>query len=172
MTEQEFGQVYSRSFDSTVRFLVSRGVHYDAAVDAAQDGWLRGWQRRDQLRDPDALPTWINSIALNIYRTFLRDKESSSVQFHGLHRDQLERRDPKLDTFTWLAAPPVDSAPIDARRTMRLIPPRAQSLLRDFYVEGKSIAELAASYGCSPLAVRIRLLRARQLAKSRVQKKL
>ena len=170
MTEQEFGQIYSRSFDLTVQFLLHRGVPYDAALDAAQDGWLRGWQYRDQLRDVDSMPTWVNSIALNIYRAFLRCKESSTVQFYNLHPDQLRRRDPKLDTFSWLAAPAVDSAPIDARRMMRLIPPQAQILLWNFYVEGKSLRELAASYGCSPDAVRIRLLRAKQLARSRVRR--
>ena len=155
MTEQEFGQVYSRSFGSTVQFLVSRGVYYDAAVDAAQDGWVRGWQFRDQLRDVDSLPIWVNSIALNLHRTFLRDrsKDAGSLQLSPV-----------------LVGPSLDTAPIDARRIMRLIPPHTQSLLRDFYIEGKSIAELADSYGCSPLAVRIRLLRAKQLARSRVRR--
>ena len=154
MTEQEFGQIYSRSFRSTVQFLVHRGLRYDAAIDAAQDGWVRGWQYRDQLRDVDSLPIWVNSIALNLHRTFLRDrsKDADSAALPPV-----------------LVGPSLDTAAIDARCIMRLIPPRAQCLLRDFYILGKSIAELADSYGCSPLAVRIRLLRARQLAKSRVR---
>ena len=154
MTEQEFGQIYSRSFDSTVQFLVSRGVYYDAAVDAAQDGWVRGWQYRDQLRDVDSLPVWVNSIALNLHRTFLRDrsKDAGSSELPPV-----------------LVGPSLDTAAIDARRVMRLIPPRVQHLLHGFYIEGRSIAELADSYGCSPLAVRIRLLRAKQLARSRVR---
>jgi DNA-directed RNA polymerase specialized sigma24 family protein len=153
MTDEEFAAAYSRAFRVTVKFLCHRGVSYDAAVDAAQDGWTRGWERREQLHDPDLLLPWVNSIALNIHRTYLRSKAATTVEL------------PR-----WLPGSRLDTAPIDADSIMRMIPAPARRTLRQFYLEGNSVAELAAAWGCTITAARIRLCRARQLARSKTGK--
>jgi len=154
MTEQEFGQIYSRSFDLTVRFLVSRGVYYDAAIDAAQDGWARGWERREQLRDPAVLATWVNSIALRRYRTFVRDYSKD------VNCTELPASLPSTSSNT--------EAAIDARRMMSLIRAGDRQLLCDFYLQGHSIRELAKMHGCSPTAMRIKLWRAKLIAQKKL----
>ena len=68
MTNEHYGKAYQKGFDRTVRFLVSRGLSYDAALDTAQAAWAKGWERREQLRDPNLVLTWTNSIALNLHR--------------------------------------------------------------------------------------------------------
>ena len=57
MTKEEYGKAYQRGFNLTVRFLVSRGLSYDAALDTAQAAWAKGWERREQLRDPNLKAT-------------------------------------------------------------------------------------------------------------------
>ena len=88
-------------FNSTVRFLVSRGFPQDAALDtSAQAAWTKGWERREQLRQPSLVVTWTNSIALNIYRTRLR-------------------REPQSQPLPELVAPPsLNAVAIDVERSL------------------------------------------------------
>jgi DNA-directed RNA polymerase specialized sigma24 family protein len=72
MTREQYGQAYQKGFNLTVRFLVSRGLAYDSAQETAQAAWVKGWERLAQLRDPSMVLTWMNSIALNIHRSYIR----------------------------------------------------------------------------------------------------
>src|SRR6202051_5291969 len=72
MTCEEYGSAYKRGYNLTVRFLVSRGLTYDAAQETAQAAWVKGWERLSQLRDSNMVLTWMNSIALNIHRSCMR----------------------------------------------------------------------------------------------------
>ena len=51
MTREEYGKAYQKGYNLTVRFLVSRGLAYDAAQETAQAAWVKGWERIGQLRD-------------------------------------------------------------------------------------------------------------------------
>ncbi len=68
MTREGYGQAYQKGFSLTVRFLLSRGVQRDAADEAAQAAWVKGWERLEQLRNESSVTTWVNTIALNVYR--------------------------------------------------------------------------------------------------------
>jgi len=72
ISNEEFGLAYQQSFAITVRFLVSKGLSRDTATETSQDAWVRGWERRSQIRDASCLLSWINTIALNIFRCNLR----------------------------------------------------------------------------------------------------
>ncbi len=146
MTTEEYGSAYQRGFNATVRFLVSRGLAYDAALDTAQSAWTKGWERREQLRDPNLILTWTNSIALNIHRTFLR-------------------REPTMQTLPEMTIPPrITSAVIDAKRILNSCRPNDRVVLEGYYIEGYKVQEIAERHGWTETAVRIRLLRARRSA--------
>src|SRR2546421_11281336 len=72
MTRELYGKAYEEGRYRTVRFLLSRGVERDRAADISQAAWLRGWERLGQLRDERMIITWVNTIALNLYRRALR----------------------------------------------------------------------------------------------------
>ena len=72
MTTEEYGTAYEHGFALTVRFLISRGLLTDAAEETAQAAWAKGWERLTQLRNEHMLLTWVNSIALNLYRSVRR----------------------------------------------------------------------------------------------------
>jgi len=152
MTNEEYGKAYQRGFNLTVRFLVSRGLSYDAALDTAQAAWAKGWERREQLRDPNLVLTWTNSIALNIHRTFLR-------------------REPQTQTLPELAAPPrLNVAAIDAKRILNSCKPNDRIVLHSHYIEGYKVQEIAEQHGWTETAVRIRLLRARRSVEKKLAK--
>jgi RNA polymerase sigma-70 factor (ECF subfamily) len=152
MTTEEYGNAYQRGFNLTVRFLVSRGLSYDAALDTAQAAWAKGWERRAQLRDPNLVLTWTNSIALNIHRTYLR-------------------REPQTQTLPELAAPPrLNVAAIDAKRILNGCKPNDRIVLHSHYIEGYKVQEIAEQHGWTETAVRIRLLRARRSVEKKLSK--
>ncbi len=140
MTTEEYGKAYQKGFNLTVRFLVSRGLSYDAALDTAQAAWAKGWERREQLRDPNLVLTWTNSIALNIHRTYLR-------------------REPQTLTLPELQAPPrMNVAAIDVKRILSDCKPNDRVVLEGHYIEGYKVQEIARQHGWSETAVRIRLV--------------
>lgn len=144
MTREEYGQAYQRGFNLTVRFLVSRGLSYDTAQETAQAAWAKGWERLGQLRDSNMVLTWMNSIALNIHRSYIR-------------REPLVQALPELPT-----SPKVNLAAIDVRRVLKTCKHNDRMVLQRHYLEGYKVQEIAQQQGWSETAVRIRLLRARR----------
>ena len=144
MTREEYGAAYQKGYGLTVRFLVSRGLGYDTAQETAQAAWTRGWERLGQLRDPKMVLTWMNSIALNIHRSFLR-------------------REPLVHALPEVPTPPkINLAAIDAKRILECCKKNDRIVLERHYIEGFKVQEIASEHGWTETAVRIRLLRARR----------
>jgi DNA-directed RNA polymerase specialized sigma24 family protein len=153
MSRERFAQAYQRGFDLTVRFLLSRGVQRDDAKEVAQAAWVRGWERLDQLRNESLVTTWVNTIALNVYRSLIRREPMNEalLEQHG-------------------RSVGIDLAAIDIARVLTLCRPCDRSLLEQC-INGFTTAEIAREQGVSETAIRIRLLRARRDARSRAEKK-
>ena len=149
MTVEEYGRAFQRGFDVTVRLLVSRGVQGDWAREVAQTAWVRGFERLGQLRSDNLVVTWVNAIALNVYRRFVR-KETA---YQTLPELTSEDR--------------VNLAAIDVSRILRSCCPRDRKLLRQ-QMSGFTAKELANQGGVTETAVRLRLLRARRAARARL----
>ena len=144
MTSEEFGQAYSRGYNLTVRFLISRGLSCDSAQETAQAAWAKGWERLAQLRDKNMILTWMNSIALNLHRSRVR-------------------KEPLLQALPELTAPAkINVAAIDLRRVLKVCRRNERLVLERHYLEGYKVQEIAEQHGWTETAVRIRLLRARR----------
>jgi DNA-directed RNA polymerase specialized sigma24 family protein len=144
MTREEYGREYKDGYPRTVNLLLSRGVSEDSAREAAQAAWARGWERRDQLRDQEKALVWVNSIAMNYFRSRLRQETSS-------------QKLPELSTL-----PQITPVAIDIHRMLKRCKIGEQQLLTMRYLLGWEICEIAKQHGWSETAVRIRLMRARR----------
>ncbi len=152
MNRESYGQAYQRGFDLTVRFLLSRGVQRDSAQEVAQTAWVRGWERLNQLRNEALVVTWVNTIALNVYRSLIRREPRKEVL-------------PKLSDKTTA----INIAAIDVARVLKFCRPCDRKLLvQSMY--GVTTEEIARTQGVTETAIRIRLLRARREARSRVER--
>jgi DNA-directed RNA polymerase specialized sigma24 family protein len=149
MTSEQYGNAFQRGYDVTVRLLVSRGVPGDWAREVAQTAWVRGLERLNQLRCDNLVVTWVNAIALNVYRRFVR-KETAYQSLPELCSE---------DT--------VNLAAIDVSRILHNCCPRDRTLLRQ-QMSGFTAKELAHRDGVTETAVRLRLLRARRAALARL----
>jgi RNA polymerase sigma factor (sigma-70 family) len=150
MTHEYFAKAYQKGFHLTVRFLLSRGLAYELALDTAQAAWTKGWEKRAQLRQPNLLLTWTNSIALNIYRSFLRREPPG---------DLLPQEEASIS---------LNLAAIDVEQILNQCKPNDRRMIEDHYIDGYKAREIAQLQGCSETAVRIRLLRARRKIQSYV----
>jgi RNA polymerase sigma-70 factor (ECF subfamily) len=153
MTREEYGHAYERGFEQTTRLLCSKGVPFDSAHDAAQAAWAKGWEYIEQLRDPGLVTTWVNSIALNVYRSSLRRK----TQF--------------LTIWDIPVTPQVNLAAIDLARLIEICRPKDRGLLTQYFVYGLDSTEIAQRIGCTATAVRLRLMRARRAVLDRMSKR-
>jgi DNA-directed RNA polymerase specialized sigma24 family protein len=151
VTRDGFGKAYQKGYDLTVRFLLSRGVPRDSAGEAAQAAWVRGWERLAQLRNDRLVVTWINTIALNVYRSSIRREPANC-----------ELLDPPDKTVS------INLAAIDVARLLTLCRPSNRRLLEQC-MTGTTTAEIASEQGVSETAIRIRVLRARRDARSSLE---
>jgi RNA polymerase sigma-70 factor (ECF subfamily) len=144
MTREQFSLAYDNGYRLTVRFLVSRGLSGESAEEAAQAAWAKGWEHRNNLRNPKRVVSWVNTIALNLFRNWFRKRESPEDL-------------PEIPT-----PPRIDPRAIDLHRTLERCAARDRQLLEKHYLEGYSSEELAEKTGCTAVAVRVRLLRVRR----------
>ena len=144
MTREQYSLAFDNGYKLTVRFLVSRGLSGDSAEEAAQAAWAKGWEHRKHLRNPKRVVSWVNTIALNLFRNWFRKRESP---------EEL----PEIAT-----APKMDVRAIDLHRSLEHCAPRDRQLLEGQYLEGYTSEELARRTGSTPVAVRVRLMRVRR----------
>ena len=150
MTVEAYGQAYQRGFERTIRLLLSRGARSECAREAAQAAWAKGWERIHQLRDDNVVITWVNTIALNCYRSVLKSEN------HQL---------PLTEVPT---ASSVNLGSLDLERFLSWCRPSDRQLLED-YLQGYPIEEIARKEGITYTAIRIRMLRARRSVQSRIR---
>ena len=149
ITCEEFGIAYKIGWSQTENFLISRGLQVDEAKEKAQAAWVKGWERRFQIKDKRKTLAWINTIALNLYRSSYR-KDS--------------RHDPLFE----LPVPHgIDFSAIDLHTNLNQCRSGEQRLLRLRYFVGVDIKDLADQYQCTETAMRVKLLRARRSLKAR-----
>lgn len=142
LNAEQYGKAYTRGLSSTTRFLVSRGCPFDLAQELGQAAWVRGWEHRSQLHEPSKLVTWVNTIALNLYRTSCR-RECRDVL---IELSEMPRLDGYLDAQTILEG--------------LKIPERRQ--LEELYLEGRAFKEVAEREKVTEVALRVRVCRIKQ----------
>jgi DNA-directed RNA polymerase specialized sigma24 family protein len=153
MTREKYGEAYQRGYDFTVKFLISRGVRPQSAVETAQAAWVKGWIHLGQLRHEAMLMTWVNKIALNVYRGGMREQPLQSLS--------------RPEMFPGKG---VNLAAIELGQVLAACPPRTRALL-EMRKQGMTAKEIALRLGITELAAKLRLFRAQQVAAGRCDPK-
>jgi RNA polymerase sigma-70 factor, ECF subfamily len=144
ITRDQYASAYDDGFAMTTKFLVSRGINVETAEEAAQAAWVRGWEQRGKLRDPERVLHWVNTIALNVFRNWFRRRETVELPVE-------------------IPVPPHSSPQlIDVARALEKCAPADREMIEKHYLAGYTSAELGQQRGCTAVAVRVRLLRARR----------
>jgi RNA polymerase sigma-70 factor, ECF subfamily len=148
---------YNETFDDLYRYVRWRcGGRKDWADEIVQDTWLTAVRRMRRF-DPQkgSFLAWLRGIAANLLRNELR-KRRRSPKFQ--HSSAAEIGETGKDSSHWE----------DRRReeevaaALDTLSEREEAVLRAKYLEGMSVAEIAAAGGETPKAVESLLTRARQ----------
>lgn len=144
MNHEEFETAYTDHFSLTRRFLLSRGMGAIRADELAQAAWSKAWERRGQLRELGSVAPWVNTIALNLLRGEARK---------AVPQAELDDRDEPVRSA-------VDKR-IDAEKVLAALSGEDRRLMLQHVVAGLTSKEIAAQSKLSPVAVRVRLHRAK-----------
>jgi len=140
------------------------------AEDAVQESFIRAYRLLGWLRHPERFAGWITRIARAV-----------SINLGLRNRRELRRRerwalDPALHlsthTETTETHAPLGLPPDALRAAMAELPHRHRECLVLFYLEGRTVAEVAQALGIEEGALKVRLHRARHALRGRLEEQL
>lgn len=136
----------------------------DAAEDLAQETLAIGWRRRDTLRDPERRADWLDGIARNVCRRWLRRRlGEAAVGRLGGEPDGGSAAPEPLDDFdVEVELERADLARL-LDRAMALLPAATRTVLVDRFVHELPQAEIARRLGTTEGAVEARVQRGKLL---------
>jgi RNA polymerase sigma-70 factor (ECF subfamily) len=147
MTRREYGNAYASGLKGTRHLLLRHGANRDLACDLAQAAWEKGWERLGDLRNSEMVVSWVNSIAINLLRTLWR-REVNNVPLEAEHDVMI--------------VPGVNNAALEVHYLLRSCRPSHQIVLKEYYLQGLGVAEIARSHGRDVGAIHSALSRARR----------
>ncbi len=151
---------YDETFDTLYAFILWRcGRRHDQADEIAQETWLTAVKsvRRFDPRQ-GTFSVWLRGIAANVLRHHLR------------RNGRLRKRERAAGIGGNQAACPERQADDRVALTLDALPQRQEAVLRAKYLDGLSVAEIAAKWNETPKAVESLLSRARQAFRELFQK--
>ena len=155
--ENAWRTCYDETFDDLYRYLVWRcGGRKDWADEIVQDTWLTA-VRRIRRFDPrkGSFLAWVRGIAANLLRNELR-KRRRSPKFQQSSEGEIGETGQRRSSWEDRGRQEEVAAALDA------LSEREEAVLRAKYLDGLSVAEIAAANGETPKAVESLLSRARQ----------
>ena len=148
---------YDQSFAALDAYVLWRcaGLR-DLADEVLQEAWLIAVRRIREF-DPEraAFAAWLAGIAANVLRNVLRRR-----RFRNSRQETLTEEPPAAVSERSVAEARERSAGI--ARALAELPQRYERVLRAKYLDGRSMAEIAADWGESPKAIESLLTRARE----------
>jgi RNA polymerase sigma-70 factor (ECF subfamily) len=159
-SEQAWRIWYGETFDGLYQYVLWRcGGRRDWADDIVQETWLTAVRRirRFAPREGNFL-SWLRGIAANVLRNHFRRQKTRKKTIGPICLKGPEGAAHKLDLSPFSANEKAEkiAAVLDA------LADRHEAVLRAKYLDGLSVAEIAASWRATPKAVESLLTRARE----------
>jgi RNA polymerase sigma-70 factor (ECF subfamily) len=135
------------------------------AEDMAQDAFVKAFRALGTFRGESAFSTWLTAIAINSYRTALRDREPAGVSLDFVTRSARSGQGSEPDVLAGLQERERDSA---VRQAVLKLPPRYRDALVLYYFEEKNLTETARVLGIPEGTLKAQLHRGRELLRRRL----
>lgn len=147
---ETFESFYRREFRDVVGLAYALSGSRLAAEDLAQDAFVAAHQRWDRISGYDKPGAWVRRVVSNLAVSGFRRRAAEVKAMARLagHRHQpLPELEPQDEEF-W--------------GKVRQLPDRQAQAIALFYVEDRSVAEIAEILECSPATAKVHLFRGRQ----------
>jgi RNA polymerase sigma-70 factor (ECF subfamily) len=153
---EAFESFYSREYRKVVALAYALSGSRIGAEDLAQEAFIAAHQRWDRVGGYENPGAWVRRVVANMAISAFRRKKAE--------RNAIER----LAIQTRHALPELE--PQDERfwALVRELPARQTQALTLFYLEDRSVLEIAEILGCSPATAKVHLFRGRQALAARL----
>lgn len=130
------------------------------AEDMAQEAFLKAFRSLRSFRGDSKFSTWLTAVALNSYRTWLRDRDPATASLESV----------LVDLRVAIAGDTLDDARRDevVRRMVVTLPARYREPMMLYYLNEMDLAETARTLKLPEGTVKARLHRGRALLKRRL----
>ncbi len=165
-------QLYEK-YHNGVYFLCLKIVKdEDDALDLVQDSFLQAFGKLDTLQNPAQFGSWLNQIAANKCRDYLKKKKPALFSQQKSGDEEGQEKEPEIEDRDENLIP--DKA-LDTEETRRLVmgiidglPDLQRMTVMLYYYEEKSVKQIAEIMECSENTVKSRLNYARKQIKEGV----
>jgi RNA polymerase sigma-70 factor (ECF subfamily) len=139
------------------------------AEDMAQEAFVKAFRALPSFRGESAFSTWLTAIALNSYRTALRDREPASVSLDFVTHSTRSARSGQAGEPDALARLQERERESAVRHSVLKLPPRYREALVLYYFEEMNLTQTARVLGIPEGTLKARLHRGRELLRRRLE---
>jgi len=149
-----FESLMAREVDGVYRLALAITADEADARDVTQESMIAAWRGLEALRDPDRFEAWLRRVVVNAARMTLRSRRRRRLR--EIPADEIVGREPTHDPV----APRADALVL--RSAVARLDADRRILLALYYLEGRSVGEVAEILGIPSGTVKSRLSAARQ----------
>lgn len=170
--EQQFHQIFRRHYRSVTYFFAHRGFDAEECRDLTQETFFRVYRGMESFRGEAGVKTWLFTIAGNIYRNEIRDRQAEKRSADEVSLEgSLEQGRPIFETCALRSGgeggDPLQSVLTDERarllrRAVDDLPPRMRRCVLLRLDRGLKYREIAALLHVTEDTVKAQLFQARQ----------
>jgi RNA polymerase sigma-70 factor (ECF subfamily) len=157
--DDDFERFFLANYDAVLRVLVLTTGDRERATDATQEAFIRAYARWSKIRAYDSPAAWVRRVALNASRDSFRSDRQ---------RRRREESSPAV-----ASAPPdaYDQAESSVHELLALLPTRQREVATLYYVDDRSVAEIASILGVNDGTVKSHLSTARERLRAAIDRK-
>jgi RNA polymerase sigma-70 factor (ECF subfamily) len=130
--DDEFERFFLANYDAVLRVLVLTTGDRERATDATQEAFIRAYARWSKIRGYESPAGWVRRVALNASRDSFR---SDRRRRHREEAVPAGDETPQADRY---------HSESSAHEMLQILPDRQREVATLFYVDDRSVAEIAA----------------------------
>ena len=153
---ETFESFYRREFREVVGLAYALSGSRSGAEDLAQEAFVAAHKKWEKIAGYDKPGAWVRRVVANLAVSAHRRR---AVERRAMRRLEGQRSEP---------LPALEPGDDEFWRLVRELPKRQAQATALFYIEDRTVAEIADILGCSPSTAKVHLFRARQSLAARL----
>ncbi|MBD3181204.1 sigma-70 family RNA polymerase sigma factor [Candidatus Poribacteria bacterium] len=162
---EAFNQIFFRYYKNVFSICLSILKNPEDAEEATSDTFIHAYFKLEQIKNPDKLANWLNRIAQNRSRDYLRSKKSSKEKLKRIILQLDKIKDNSIQVYPFSERELIEII----MKTIESLPQKDIDIIRA-RAEGLSHSEISDKLGISQQASRARFYRARKKVTENVRK--